>query len=136
MAWSLLTAAWIGAYSVADGAGVRLAGEPLRYIVWISVVDAVPLLAIALWLRRGRIAVSFGPVLARGLFAGALAALAYAIVLWAMTQARVAHVAALRETSVIAAAAIGTLWLGEPFGRRRLLAAALVAAGAVFLRTG
>lgn len=135
-AWSLLTAAWIGAYSVADGAGVRIAGDPLRYIVWITLLDAAPLVAIALWLRRGRIVASFRPVLARGLLAGVLSAIAYGIVLWAMTRAPIAHVAALRETSVIVAAAIGTLWLGEPFGRRRLLAAALVAAGAALLRAG
>src|SRR6266511_1177062 len=45
----------------------------------------------------------------------------------------VAGVAALRETSVIIAAAIGTAVLGERFGRRRVLAATLVACGIVLL---
>jgi drug/metabolite transporter (DMT)-like permease len=42
----------------------------------------------------------------------------------------------LRETSVILAALIGTLMLGEPFGRRRVLAAALVAGGNALLHLG
>ena len=44
-----------------------------------------------------------------------------------------AHVSALRETSVILAALIGTLLLHEPFGPRRIVAAALVAAGNALL---
>ena len=47
-----------------------------------------------------------------------------------------AHVVALRETSVIMAAAIGALVLGEPFGRRRIAAACVVAAGAALLQIG
>ena len=60
---------------------------------------------------------------------GLLSALGYGIVIWAMGRAPLAHVSALRETSVILAAVIGTALLGEPFGRRRILAAVLVAAG-------
>jgi drug/metabolite transporter (DMT)-like permease len=82
-----------------------------------------------LWLRRGRIAASFRPHLAWAIVGGLLSALGYGIVIWAMGKAPLAHVSALRETSVILAAIIGTVLLGEPFGRRRILAAVLVAAG-------
>lgn len=58
---------------------------------------------------------------------------AYGLVLWAQTRGALAAVAALRETSVIIAAAIGTAVLGERFGRRRVLAATLVACGIVLL---
>ena len=51
-----------------------------------------------------------------------------------MSQAPLAMVTALRETSVIAAALIGAVLLGEPFGRRRLLAAGLVALGVALLQ--
>ncbi|MCZ6733349.1 MAG: hypothetical protein O7B27_12525 [Gammaproteobacteria bacterium] len=44
-----------------------------------------------------------------------------------------APIAALRETSVIIAALIGALFLGEPFGRRRVLAATGVAIGVIML---
>ena len=58
---------------------------------------------------------------------------AYGLVLWAQRRGALAVVAALRETSVLVAALIGTLVFGERFGRRRVLAAALLAAGIVAL---
>jgi drug/metabolite transporter (DMT)-like permease len=45
-------------------------------------------------------------------------------------------VVAVRETSVLFGAALGALVLKEPFGRHRILAAAVVAAGAVLLNLG
>jgi len=135
LGWSLLTAAWIGAYSVCDGMGVRRTPNPLSFIAWLMLLDALPITLVALWLRRGRVLTSFRPHLGRGLLGGAIAALAYGIVLWAMSRGRMAHVAALRETSVIVAAGIGTVVLGEPFGRRRIVASCLVAAGAALLQT-
>ena len=56
-----------------------------------------------------------------------------AIVIWAMSRSPMALVASLRETSVIFGALIGAVLLGEPFGHRRVLAAAVVAAGVVLL---
>jgi drug/metabolite transporter (DMT)-like permease len=63
-----------------------------------------------------------------------LSAIAYALVIWAMSLAPMAHVSALRETSVIIAALIGTRLMREPFGRRRVLAASLVALGIILLQ--
>jgi drug/metabolite transporter (DMT)-like permease len=51
----------------------------------------------------------------------------------AQRRGALAVVAALRETSVLVAALLGTLVFGERFGRRRVLAAALLAAGIVVL---
>jgi drug/metabolite transporter (DMT)-like permease len=65
---------------------------------------------------------------------GAGAVLAYAVALWAMTQAPVALVAVLRETSVVFAALIGAAFLHEPFTPRRIAATAAVLAGLVTLR--
>ena len=58
----------------------------------------------------------------------------YGIVLWAMTQAPIAVVAALRESSVIFAVLIGCLWFKEGKLRPGLLAAALVAVGVVLIK--
>ena len=70
----------------------------------------------------------------RGLIGGALSAGAYGVVLWAMTRAPVAAVAALRETSVIFAALIGAWLLKEGHIARRLAGAAIVAAGVIALK--
>jgi uncharacterized membrane protein len=62
-----------------------------------------------------------------------IAAAGYAIVIWAYSRGTIAPVAALRETSVVLAAYLGTRMMGEPFGRRRQLAAVIVAGGAILL---
>ena len=67
---------------------------------------------------------------------GVLSVTAYAIVLWAQTRGALAAVTALRETGVIVAAVIGTVVFHEHFGRRRLVAAFLVATGVVLLNIG
>ena len=51
-----------------------------------------------------------------------------------MTQAPVATVAALRETSVLFAAALGTLWLKEEFGALRAASTVLLLAGVLSMR--
>ena len=72
-------------------------------------------------------------ILLAGLAAGALSVLAYGLVLWAQTRGALAPIAALRETSVIFGAIIGTLIFREPFGRSRIAATVLVATGIVLL---
>lgn len=134
--FALATGVTIALYSLADGLGVRSAGDAMSYILWLLALEAIPMLAVGLWLRRGRIIRSFKPHLVTGSLGGAIAGLGYGIVIWAMGNAEMAHVSALRETSVILAALIGTLMLGEPFGWRRILAAALVAGGNALLHLG
>jgi uncharacterized membrane protein len=60
----------------------------------------------------------------------------YAIALWAMTRAPVASVAALRETSVLFAAVLGTVLLKERFGLQRAIGTAVIVAGVMALRLG
>jgi drug/metabolite transporter (DMT)-like permease len=127
--FALATALGIACYSLLDGLGVRSTAEELSYIAWLLALEMAPVALAFLWLRRGRVAVSLRENLGRGLLGGLIAGLGYGIVIWAMAHAPLAHVSALRETSVILAAIIGTLLLREPFGPRRIAAAALVAAG-------
>ena len=132
--WALANAAIIAAYTLIDGAGVRASGNSLAYVAWLLALEGLPYLA-WLWWRRGRAAVTYvahsgGLAVVGGL--GSLAA--YAIVLWAMTRAPVAAVAALRETSVLFAALIGAVWLKEGFGMMRLVGAASVVAGIAALK--
>ncbi len=124
----------IAVYTLVDGVGTRLSGDPLSYCEWLFFLSAFPILALALAVeRRGawQHARSRWKV---GLFGGGFSVAAYGIVLWAMTQAPVAAVAALRETSVIIAAAIGTLFFREPVAAIRIAGAVLVAAGVIALR--
>lgn len=134
--FALLTSLCIALYSVTDGIGVRSAGSSISYIVWLFALEGWPLFLYALWRRRGRVVVSFLPNLKTGFGAAAISTLAYSIVIWAMSLGAMAHVVALRETSVVMAAALGALVLKEPFGRKRIAAAMVVAAGAILLNAG
>ena len=124
----------IAAYTVCDGMGGRASGDVLAYIVWLFLLDGWPF---ALWvaLRRGRDLVATIPHAWKpAVGGGCMSIIAYGMVIWAMSIAPLAYVSALRETSVLLAAAIGTLLLGEPFGRRRILAAGLVVIGVAILQ--
>ena len=132
---ALATGVTIGGYSLVDGVGARASGSALSYIFWLLLLEPLPFLFAAIHLR-GWSFTAFKPYLKTGLGGGVISAVAYGIVIWAMSVAPLAHVIALRETSVVLAAAIGMLFLGEGFGPHRIAAAVLVACGAILLRIG
>lgn len=140
--WALLNAGIIAAYTVVDGLGVRATvghgGHAVQYVAALFLIDGLPYLALVLWQRgaAGRPAAyaamrQRAPLLAVGMLASLGS---YGIALWAMTRAPVAAVAALRETSVLFAALIGTRWLGEGFGLQRATGTALIVGSVVALR--
>jgi drug/metabolite transporter (DMT)-like permease len=130
---ALATGVCIAAYTVADGLGVRRAGTVPGYVAWLFLLHGLPIPLVALAVRRRELAARLRRHLGPGAAAGLLSVAAYGLVLWAQRRGALAVVAALRETSVLVAALIGTLVFGERFGRRRVLAAALLAAGIVAL---
>jgi len=132
--WGLATGAAIAAYTVFDGLGGRASGAVVAYILWLFVLDAVPFTLLVAWRRRRRLRAEIARNWRGGTLGGALSFGAYALVIWAMSLGPMAPVSALRETSVIMAAWLGTRVLGEPFGRRRLKAAATVVAGVILLQ--
>ena len=134
LALALATGVSIAGYTLCDGLGGRMAGDVFGYIVWLFVIDAVPFTALVALRYRARLDEALARAWRPAALGGVLAAGAYAMVIWAMTRAPMAQVSALRETSVIMAALIGTRLLREPFGTRRVVAASLVAAGAVLLQ--
>ena len=123
----------IATYTLLDGIGARLSGQPIAYAAILNIVSFVPVAAVVLvWRRRDAVALVVREW-RNGLIGGTLMVLAYSIVIFAMTLAPIASVAALRETSVIIAAVIGTRLMGEPFGTRRVIAACVVTAGVVMI---
>ena len=123
----------IAAYTTVDGVGVRASASPVGYIGWLILLQSlcVPLFAVVR--RRDVLLKQPRRILLSGLLAGALSVLAYGLVLWAQTKGALAPIAALRETSVIFGAIIGTLVFHEPFGRSRIIATVLVVAGIILL---
>jgi len=129
---AVLTGLTIAGYTVTDGIGVRHAQDPWAYTALLFVLMGPPLLAAAA-IRRPPAAWRDGATMRRGAVAGLLSTAAYGIVLWAQTRAPLAEVAAIRETSVVFAALIGVAALGEAFGRRRVVAAVVIATGIVLI---
>jgi drug/metabolite transporter (DMT)-like permease len=134
--FALATGLTIAGYTLADGLGGRRAGDVLGYIAWLFAIDALPFALLVAYRYRARLGEALGRAWRPAAAGGVLAAAAYGLVIWAMTRAPMAQVSALRETSVIMAALIGTRLLREPFGARRLFAASLVAVGVVLLQFG
>lgn len=134
--FAMLNGLAIASYLIVDGLGVRSAGNAITYICWLFVLEALPLLGFTLWRRRGRIRAAFRPHLRNGLAGGMIAGISYGITLWALSLGPMAHIVALRETSVLMGAALGALVLKERFGQRRIASAGLVATGAVLLNLG
>lgn len=132
--FALGNAVVIAGYTLIDAKGARLSGAPVAYALWFFVANGAVMLALGYALRGAaaprhvlrRWRLTFG--------GGAGAVLAYGTALWAMTLAPVALVAVLRETSVVFAAALGALFLKEPFTARRAGATLVVLAGLVALR--
>jgi uncharacterized membrane protein len=132
--FAVLTGVTIAGYTIVDGLGVRASGDALAYIGWLNVVEG-PGVVVIMVMRRP------WPVMAaylrtqwwRGTVGGVIAATGYGISIWAMSLGAVAHVSALRETSVLFAAIIGTALMGERFGRWRVGAAAIVVAGLLLM---
>jgi drug/metabolite transporter (DMT)-like permease len=129
---AVVTGLAIAAYTLVDGLGVRRAHDPYAYAALLFLLQG-PIFPVVAAIKRPAIAWINLPHLRDGLLAGVLSLVAYSTVLWAQTRSPLAEVAALRETSVISAAIIGSLLLKEPFGRRRVAAAVLVAAGILLI---
>jgi drug/metabolite transporter (DMT)-like permease len=131
---ALATAVTISAYTLVDGIGARVAGDANAYAAALFAVDAYPMVLLCLW-RKGlaglRPAMAY---LVPGFAGGAMSLAAYWIVIWAMTVAPIALVAATRETSVLFAGAIAIVVLKEPLTPVRALSALLILAGLVVMR--
>jgi drug/metabolite transporter (DMT)-like permease len=121
-------------YTLVDGVGTRLSGNAFSYVGWMLLLDGFLLLAYAMARNRQALGAQARSRWHLALGGGACTYASYAIALWAMTQAPVAAVAALRETSVIFGTILAAMLLREKFGAPRYAAALLVCAGAAALK--
>lgn len=128
------TGCFIAGYSLVDGTGARLAGTSLGFYAWSSMINATIFALFIRWrhpgtLRRlpteGRMMLLIG---------GGGSFLAYAIVTWAFTQVPIALVTALRETSIVFALIIGTLFLKERMNSAKAFSIFVTLLGAIMLR--
>jgi len=124
---------FIAGYSLADGSGARLAGRAESYAAWSFIAQGVPMPLIYLGLRRHFPIQSFDRQTLRAIGGGAVSAVAYGIVILAMAISPMGAVSALRETSILFAAVIARVFMGEPLTPRRIAAVTTIAIGAACL---
>jgi drug/metabolite transporter (DMT)-like permease len=133
-ALALMNAGVIATYTLVDGIGVRLSGNAASYGLWLFFLIGIPMVPMLIAQGGSRLKAHLHEEWWRGVLGGLLNVAVYIIVLWAMTQAPIAAIAALRETSVIFAALTGALLLKEPFGRNRVIGAGFIVIGVALLR--
>ena len=136
LVWALLTSAGIGLYSVTDAYGVRVAENKFTFIVWLFLLDWIGVTVVTLSQRRGRIRSALARQWKGGVAGGVLGTVSYGLAIYAYTLTDAAIVTALRETSVVFAAALGAIFLKEGFGYRRIVAAAALASGLLLMQAG
>lgn len=136
LAFALSAACMTALYTVNDAAGARAASSPFVYAAWFFVLSALTLGATAL-VRRGRQIIPAARAEMKGAAISSLFNVTtYGLALYAYTNAPVAPMAALRETSIVFGAILAALVLKETFGARRIALAGVLAAGLAALQLG
>ena len=134
LVFAVATAFAIACYTLVDATGVRLALNPLSFIVWPFVLTRISINVVAVAWRKN----DYGPSARRewrgAVLAGLLSIAGYGAFLYALRLGPTAELAALRETSILFAAAYGTILLKESFGTARLAGTIFIVMGVIGLR--
>lgn len=136
LVWALLTALGVGMYAVADTRAARAMPDPMTFVVWLFLLDWIGVTVVAIMQRRGQIRAAMVRQWKGGVAGGVLGTFSYGLAIYAYTLTDAAIVTALRETSVVFAAAFGAIFLKEGFGYRRIIAAATLAGGLLMMQVG
>ncbi len=131
---AVVTGCFIAGYSLIDGLGAREAGTALGFYGWLTLFNSVAFLSFVLIKQPGAlkgIATSGKKVFFLG---GGASFAAYALVIWSFTQAPIALVTALRETSIIFALLIGVFFLKEALNLVKVFATFVTVLGVALLR--
>jgi drug/metabolite transporter (DMT)-like permease len=129
--FALATGVIIASYATVDAIGVRTAGSSESYVGWVLVIYGI-LLPTTFVALRGKLTVDFRATeTLKALGGGLVALVAYGVVVAAFALGPAGPITAIRETSVVFAALIGRLFLGETLRPRRIVACVIVALGAI-----
>jgi len=134
---ALATGVAIAAYSLTDGLGARVSGNAVAYTAWMMLLHGMAMpVVFSSRRRKGKLALFTGRSHRDWMQAaagGIISLTGYGVVIWAMKHASMGMVSALRETSVLFAAFLGRVFLGEPFTTPKIVAAIMIVAGAICL---
>ena len=133
---ALLTGGIVALYTTWDAFVIRAVENPFTFLFWFFLIDGLAFpIGYLVW-HRGRLPDPFLPVLRLGVLGAVVAFFSFGGIMLATRLDKVGEAAVLRETSVVFAALLGWVMLGEKVGPRRLALIALIAAGAVIVEWG
>ena len=134
---AVCTGSFVALYTTVDAYGIRVAINPLAFIVWFFLFDSLSITPYAIYRWTHLIdKPKFFPLAIRGVVGGVVAFFSFGSIMLATRLDKVGEAAVLRETSTVFAAVIGWLFLKEVVGHRRVLLMALIAFGAVIVEIG
>jgi drug/metabolite transporter (DMT)-like permease len=132
--YALLTALMISSYTLLDGLGARVSGNPSQYAGFAFFLFGLFISVTAVALRGPIILRQVAPYWKSGVVGGGVSALAYWVIIWCMSVAPIAMVAALRETSVLFGILMSAIILKEKLTPMRIAGGLFIVGGAVMLR--
>jgi drug/metabolite transporter (DMT)-like permease len=137
LSWAAATGIMVSAYTTYDAYGIRATPNPFTFLAWFFTLDGLlfPVIAFHHYARMHD-PPAIGPLFRRGITGGLVAYISFGSVMMATRLDKVGEAAVLRETSVVFAALIGWLFLGEKVGPLRASLVVLIAAGAVTVEFG
>ncbi len=136
---ALFTGLLIAVYTTWDAWAIRLAENPFTFLAWFFFLGGfgTPLIALARWRRlTPEERPPLGDLAGRGAFGAIIALFSFGAMFLATRLDKVGEVAALRETSIVFATAIGVLIFRERIDPLRLGLIGLIAFGAIVIELG
>jgi drug/metabolite transporter (DMT)-like permease len=133
--YALVTGFFIMGYSITDGYGARVSNSFLSYMGWSFILNAT-IFPIILKINNKSEIITKTFKEGKKIFfiGGTLSYIVYGIVIWGFTQAPIALITALRETSIIFALLIGTFFLKEKFTLLKVIATFIIFFGVALLK--
>ena len=133
--YALVTGFFIMGYSITDGYGARVSNSFLSYMGWSFILNAT-IFPIILKINNKSEIITKTFKEGKKIFfiGGTLSYIVYGIVIWGFTQAPIALITALRETSIIFALLIGTFFLKEKFTFLKVIATFIIFFGVALLK--
>ena len=133
--YSLATGFFIGLYSLSDGYGARISLSPLSFLGWSFILNAMIFPFVLKSMNYSNV---FSRVMKEAKFifwiGGTVSYIVYGLIVWCFTQAPIPLVGALRETGIIFALLIGSLFLKEKLTLVKIISIFLIFIGVILLK--
>ncbi|WP_040691803.1 EamA family transporter [Providencia burhodogranariea] len=134
--YALCTAFFTACYTLSDGHGSRTSEDPIVYTLWLFLLNGIVLMAPGIMKYRATLFQGIKQYWRTGLLGGLMQLISYGIAIWAMSQAPIVLVAAIRETSVLFAMFLSIVFLKERFNMMRVIACIVILAGVLLAKLG